>query len=310
MKDSEKDKRISNLKNIMNNVKKEDSDNADEKDVYSTSEFEEFHEGKKDSVSYLFNNNEEEEIEDEDIIDDEFIFNPSKSSDATILEDESEIDEKFIIKTHDEKEDFEKIDFSEDDEDMNSLKNTFKDDEDIEDEKETEGEFPLKFLNKLYDYKITNIQIIFILGILLGILLIIISALMFFGNADRVIDNVASGENNVAGIIFLFLGIIITILSIFKAFSLKNPFGDLVSSIETLEKVEDKKEDDVPEILKEPPIDRSKYKIGEFDKDSLRPTKKSPEKDLEDEDFSKIEEAESIEIVSIDDKFNDSSDEE
>lgn len=326
MEDSEKDKRVSNLKNILGNVKKDsgkkENDDIEGKNIFSETadKFDELLE--KSSNNNLIENFEEDIII-EDEIDDEFIYTPSKKFDGEILEETSEIDEAFIISTTDD-DDFPELDFAKDEKgDISSIKNTFKDDIDLlEDDDfldDESSDIPgVDQVSNFFTYKIGTIQISYIIGILLGVFLLSMSVLRFFGGSERIFDNVVSGENSVIGIIFLFLGVIILVYSIYKAFSLKNPFGDLALSIDNLEKSPRKKkekEDETPEILKEPPIDREKYKIGEFDLKTLKETNKPEVKtELEiepativeekDEEIIFDEEKDPLESKSIDDIFS------
>jgi len=324
MKDSEKDERISNLKNILGNVKK-DSEKKENNDDNQVSQLKEESDEivEKDFGDDLINYEEDPKSEsEEDEIDDEFIYTPSQNSDdEEIIEESSKIDEKFIIKTEDDDE-FPEIDFTKDEKgDISSIKNNFKDDIDLFEDEEEDSESELsdnldvtEQINNIFNYKIGKINIIYIIGILLGVVLVSLSIMTFFGNSDRVFDNVTSGENSVIGIIYLFLGLIILISSVFKAFSLKNPFGDLASSLDGLEKTPKKKKEETPEILKEPPIDREKYKIGEFDIKTLKSTSKPTQKKVEtevvvEEEIKEVEKeapkkVDSIEEKSIDDIFS------
>lgn len=347
MKDSEKDKRISNLKNILDSVKRnnERKDNefydTEDKEMLSNDElydeYEGFHIEKEDEFdkNLITDLDEKEEIE-EDMIDDEFIYTPSTDSNPEILkEDDSAIDEDFIISTknNSSNDGFPEIDFSKDEEisskaienkykddkiNIKSSENKFKTNKSSKTSIEENDEFFESKFDKFSNIKIGNIYLMGILGIVIGFILILISTFLAFGSSDRVIDNVTSGEANVIAIILLFIGIIILIFSIFKGFSLNNPFGDLAKSIDKLEKNHSDKDKTTSKEKKnnippEPPIDREKYKIGEFDLKTLELTK--PIKKIETDKLEKKSKEEKYEFEdksfnntdtkSIDDIFSD-----
>ena len=398
MKDSEKNERISNLKNIMNNVKEDSNKNELEEEKFHSPFEKELDKENTDFTNEKKSKAQEDGFtpkfkskigkkSDETEINDEFIYKPSDDSNENI-EEETLIDEKFMVKPNKKNECFQELDFSEDEDgDINSIKNNFKDDidsskeeeiiedntdspkeeeiikdkdntdspkeeeiienkdntdspkeeeiienkdntdspkEDKDNKKEKESEFEYNQIDNILNYKLGKIHLIAFLGIILGIIFILISALMFFGSSDRVVDNVISGEVNVSGIFFLLIGIIIIIFSIFKAFSLKNPFGDLASSMDKLEtnnQNKKNKKNKTSEILKEPPIDREKYKIGEFDLKTLELTKPAqktestktkdtpPKEEIIEEKEEITEKTEvkenNIESKSIDDIFSD-----
>jgi virulence-associated protein VagC len=291
MKDSdEKEKRISHLKDIMSSVKKIDEEEydyeEDEKPVFQLEEeTEELIEPLEDDFEF---EKKEEEIIETNEIDDEFIFNPSKSSqDAVILKD-NEIDDDFIVKTDDNDIFPEISDFKEDKNgDFKSIENTFRDDEVLEDEN-PDDDVLYNQLTKITTWKLRNISVLGILGIFIGVCFIISALFVVSGGSSRIVDNVVSGELNGTGVFLLFIGVILLIFSIYKTFSLKNPFGDLASSMDNLEKDNTKKikkhssrEEPTTTKIKEPPIDREAYKIGEFDIASIKSNLKNPRSKLE-----------------------------
>ena len=92
MKDSkEKEHRISNLKDMIHNIKEDDSRGSNYADVEEDSEL----------IEYL---NEDTTNYDELEIDDEFIYRPGNDTGSAINLEESSIDEDFIIKAPAEKE--------------------------------------------------------------------------------------------------------------------------------------------------------------------------------------------------------------
>ncbi|MDL2246219.1 hypothetical protein LJB96_01230 [Methanobrevibacter sp. OttesenSCG-928-K11] len=303
MKDSdEKEKRISHLKDIMSSVRKIDAEEDEyyEDDKKSVFKMEEEYEDQIEPLKDDFEFEEkEEEIIEINEIDDEFIFNPSKSSQKTVVLKDNEIDEDFIVKTtnDDDNDVFPEIsDFKEDENgDFKSIENTFRDDEVLESEKldEDDDDELYNQLNKITTLKIKNVSFISILGIVLGVVFIISAIFVISGGSDRIVDNVVSGEVNGTGVFLLFIGIILLIFSTYKGFSLKNPFGDLASSIDNLEKDNTKKrkkssskEKNHPTpIIEEPPIDRDSYKIGEFDIASIKSNLKKPTSKVESESY-------------------------
>jgi ABC-type multidrug transport system fused ATPase/permease subunit len=306
MKDSkEKEYRISNLKNMLNNIK--DSEVED-----------------KNSFTDEKENNDDEELiqylhEDEQtpIIDDEFIYNPAKDlKNHTNLENgtKPEIDENFIIKT--DLNDFEEDSLEEESKDKNN------------------DELFNKQFDNLVNYKIGKRPILSIIGFILGIFLIIASVYILCVSSQKIVDNVVSGETNVSAVIIAIFGILILIFSIYKMFSLKNPFNDLANSIEEIENKETDKKPKAPPTksqVTEESIDREAYKIGEFSLSSIKTSSKKSdlEKDINlekkestsnedekidnekeesdsksiDDIFAEIEEIDEIPIVAIDKKM-------
>ena len=203
MKDSkEKEHRISNLKNMIDNVNKEDVPDEIEEDI--------------ELINYL---NEDSDDEEEDLeIDDEFIYRPDEDKGHAINLEENPIDEEYIIKTPKEKE----------------LED--KDDEDYESEEE---EYEFGEMSESFDHlihaKVGRTPIIAIISAFLGLLLIAISAFIFSSRSDRIIDNVVSGETNFISVIFLIFGVLLFIYGVYKILGFKNPLENLSRSIDSVE---------------------------------------------------------------------------
>ena len=253
MKESkEKEHRITNLKDMIDNVKGEEE----------SSEFDDIEED-GELIEYL---NEDNTDYDELEIDDEFIYHPGdEDADAIDLE-ENQIDEDFIIKTpktDDSKEiDDEYDEFSED----------------------LVGEISGNF-DSVVHAKIKGRPIFSIVGIILGVIFIGISIFIFQSRSDRVIDNVVAGESSFMFVIFLIVGLFLLIYGIFKLFNIKNPLENITSSIDSIDSDKPKSDENAAE-KKEPsqkpipksniPLDKESYKIGEFDADDLKTTLKKP----------------------------------
>ena len=163
MKDSkQKEHRISNLKEMIDHV------NEDAK-----SEFDDIEED-SELIDYL---NEDNTDYDKLGIDDDFIYHPGDENTNAIDLEENQIDEDFIIntpKTDDSDEaDEEFDDFSDD----------------------LVGEISENFDSVLHA-RIRGKPILAIVGMVLGVIFLIISAVIFQSRSDRVIDNVVAGESS------------------------------------------------------------------------------------------------------------------
>lgn len=290
MKDSkEKENRISNLKNMFIKMKKVDIDESDEENFeiediskLDNVELEEDHE----LINYLYEEQEEEVLPE---IDDEFIYNPAKdNSEPTILEEENEIDENFIIKTalNDEKNLDDEDSFEEIEENDNKYESTYDADYIIS-----------KQFDSLIDIKIGKYKIIHIIGVIVGVILISLSIFISSNGSERIIDNVVSGEVGVIVVLLIFFGLSISIFSIFKLFSLKNPFEKLALSINNLENSKktktnfNKTEEKIGIPKSKIPIDKEAYKIGEFDISSFKENLKKPTSKLDGVKYHKTETA-------------------
>ena len=252
MKDSkEKEHRISNLKDMINNVK--DDGESGFEDIEEDSEL----------INYL---NEDSDDYEELEIDDEFIYHPGdESTDAVNLE-EDPIDEEFIIKTP-KPEDIEENEYDE-----------FEDD--------FVGEISENF-DHMINAKIRGRPILAIVSSILGVIFIIISIFIFESRSDRVIDNVVAGESSFMFVIFLIVGLFLLCYGIYKIFDVKNPFSSLTNSIDSIQKEDEddkKEENNTPKEKPSPkvipkskiPLDKDSYKIGEFDMEDLKASLKKP----------------------------------
>ena len=174
-KSKENEHRISNLKDMLNNVKDEDINepNDNSEDVFDIKDDEEYEED-KELLAYLHDTDKEYEINDE------FIYRPDSDSTPRENLEKKEINEDYIIKTK-----LEDTEFSEDNEEYN------------DESSDLDGSISEGFDN-LLNTKIGGTPIIGIISLAIGILLLIGSLIMFTGASDRVIDNVSSGEHNLS----------------------------------------------------------------------------------------------------------------
>ena len=248
MKDSkEKEHRISNLKDMINNVK----DESDNLDIEEDAEL----------IDYL----NEDTIDFGDLeIDDEFIYRPGDDKENAINLEEKPIDEDFIIKTPKEKD----IEYSTDNSEMDESEDFI-------------GEMSDNF-DTFVNAKIGRTPILAIISSVLGILLILISIFIFQSRSDRVIDNVVSGETNFYSIIVLAIGLLLLIYGVFKIFNIKNPIEGITNSINSIDLGSEK--DNVPKEKRDEniipksniPLDKESYKIGEFDLGDLKKKLRKP----------------------------------
>ena len=235
MKDSkEKEHRISNLKDLIDNVKEEDSNIDSQED--------------SELINYLH----EDTVDfDELEINDEFIYHPDDDEDYVINLEESPIDEEFIINTPKEEE----------------LKNMS---DDLEEPEDIISDVSENF-DQFFNAKIGKTPVLAIVSSVLGIIFIAISIIIFESRSDRVIDNVVSGETNFISVIVLGLGILLLIYGIYKVFNIKSPLNGITESInfDGKEKVKTNasKEKETEKIIPKSniPLDKDSYKIGEFD---------------------------------------------
>jgi hypothetical protein len=252
MKDSkEKEHRISNLKDMINNIKDDEIDSYD--DIEEDSELIEYL--NKDPVDY-------DGLE----INDDFIYHPGDENEHAIDLEENQIDEDFIIKTPN-------VEESKDEEETNEFN------EDIV------GEISHNF-DAVLNAKIAGRPILAIAGTIIGIILIIISIFIFESRSDRVVDNVVAGESSFMFIIFLAVGALLLVYGIYKLFNIKNPFESMAKDIDSVEDYTDDKKDlpktknekPSPKVIpkSEIPLDKDSYKVGEFDLDELKKSLKKP----------------------------------
>lgn len=252
MKDSkDKEHRISNLKEMIGNVSEVDENqNADdiEEDI--------------ELINYL----NEDRIDGDFEIDDEYIYHPGKDKGHAINLEENPVNEDYIIKAPKEKE--------------------------LEDSDSNEGEDFLDDFSEDLSESFDNIiharvgrtPIMAIVSSILGLILIAISAFVFSSRSDRVIDNVVSGETNFISIIFLIFGLLLLIFGIYKIFGLKNPLEGMSNNINSIEnnekKPSPKKEEPAEKVIPKSniPLDKESYKIGEFHIGDIKEKLKRPSK--------------------------------
>ena len=296
MKDSkEKEHRISDLKDMINNVTDESYDEMEED---------------SELIDYL--NGSDTDFEESEI-DDEFIYHPGDEYNDALNLEETPIDEDYIIKAP-KSEDVKKDEYTNMEGDL-------------------VGDISENFDNVI-NAKIKGRPVLAIVSSIIGIILIIISIFIFESRSDRVIDNVVAGENSFMFVIFLVIGVFLLIYGVYKLFNIKNPFEKITSSINTIDSdVKEKKDnaDTKPEKPSQKPIpkseiplDKESYKIGEFDVNDLKTSLKKPtvsnkkvqfkdtiedlppakEKSLSEEEIEEMEyEHAKLESESIDDIF-------
>ncbi len=241
MKDSkEKEHRISNLKDMINNVK-EDAVNSNE--VEEDSEL----------IDYL---NEDKTNYEELKIDDEFIYHPGDEKDTPINLEDNDIDEEFIIKTPRE----------EDIEEPNEYYDVGEDEDILSDMSEN--------FDMFVNAKIGKTPILAIISSILGVLLILLSIFIFQSRSDRVIDNVVSGETNFYFVVVLAIGILLLLYGLYKILGFNNPIKGIADNINSIDlekndsNVETKSENIIPKS--NIPLDKDSYKIGEFNLGDLK----------------------------------------
>jgi len=252
MKDSkEKEHRISNLKDMIHNIKDDtavDTPNYD--DVEEDDEL----------IDYL---NEDSDFGE---IDDEFIYRPGDDSTHAINLEETPINDDYIINPPSEKE-IEKTESFELEENHDDLIGDISDN-----------------FDSVVNAKIGKTPILAIVSAIIGIILIIISVFIFQSRSDRVIDNVVSGETNFIFVIVLAFGLIFLAYGIVKIFNIKLPFKGITDSIDSIDSKEEKKDTTTKKNEPEPkiipnskiPLDKESYKIGEFDIGDLKEKLKKP----------------------------------
>ena len=244
MKDSkEKEHRISNLKDMIDNVK-EDPNSPSYEDVEEDSEL----------IEYLYKDKVNlNELE----INDEFIYRPNDEKGSPVNLDDSNINEEYIIKTPKE--------------------------EDIGDSNENDepedliGDMSENF-DSILNAKIGRTPILAIISSILGLILVLISAVIFQSRSDRVIDNVVSGETNFISVIVLAIGILLLIYGFYKILGIRNPIRGITDSIDSIDmsdgkrNVKDMKKDSSEMAIPKSniPLDKDSYKIGEFNLQELK----------------------------------------
>ena len=242
MKDSkEKEHRISNLKDMIDNIK-DDPNSPSYAEVEEDSEL----------IDYL---NEDKVDYDELGINDEFIYRPDEEKSYAVDLEDNDINEEFLIKTPKEK-------------DIEDSNETESDEEDIM------GDVS-ENLDIFINAKIGRTPVLAIISTVLGIILVLISILIFQSRSDRVIDNVVSGETNFIFVIVLGIGILFLIYGIYRIFGLKNPITGITDSVNSMDlssgKKDAKNESNEMIIPKSNiPLDKDSYKIGEFNLEELK----------------------------------------
>ena len=246
MKDSkDKEHRISNLKDMIDNIN--DNEVKEEEEIEEDLEL----------INYL---NEDKVDYDNLEIDDEFIYHPSDDDDAINLE-ENPINEDFRINTPKEENE---------NEDANENEEFF--DDFTSDMSES--------FDNIVNAKIGRTPILAVVSTVIGLILIVLSAIVFSSRSDRVIDNVVSGETNFIAVIFLIFGLLMVIYGLYKIIGFKNPLESLSSSIDSVESNETtaKKEEPEEKVIQKSniPLDKESYKIGEFNLKELKNKLKKP----------------------------------
>lgn len=248
MKDSkEKEHRISDLKDMIDNVTAESYDEMEED---------------SELIDYLNGPNTDFE---ESEIDDEFIYHPGDEYNDALNLEETPIDDDFIIKAP-KSEDVKKDEYTNMEGDL-------------------VGDISENFDNVI-NAKIKGRPVLAIVSSIIGVVLIIISVFIFESRSDRVIDNVVAGESSFMFVIFLVIGVFLLIYGVYKLFNIKNPFEKITSSINTIDSDVKEKNDNTntkpekpsqkPIPKSEIPLDKESYKIGEFDVNDLKTSLKKP----------------------------------
>ena len=252
MKDSkDKEHRISNLKEMIGNVSEVD-ENQNTDDIEEDIEL----------INYL----NEDRIDGDFEIDDEYIYHPGKDKGHAINLEENPVNEDYIIKAPKEKE----LEDSDSNESEDFL------DDFSEDLSES--------FDNIIHARVGRTPIMAIVSSILGLILIAISAFVFSSRSDRVIDNVVSGETNFISIIFLIFGLLLLIFGIYKMFGLKNPLEGMSNNINSIEnnekKPSPKKEEPAEKVIPKSniPLDKESYKIGEFHIGDIKEKLKRPSK--------------------------------
>ncbi len=248
MKESkEKEHRISNLKDMIDNVK-------DDSSLYDDME--------EDSELIDYLNHDEVEFGDLEI-DDEFIYRPNDENNYAVNLDENPIDENFIINAPEPSEEKSKNDAS-----------------DFEEyEEDIVGDISEGF-DSLINAKIGRTPVIGMVSAILGLIFIVISAIIFSSRSDKVIDNVISGESTFMSVIFAILGLLLLLYGLYRVIGFKNPLSSISNSIDSIDQDNVKKQEPETDDNIIPksniPLDKESYKIGEFDFKELKKSLKKP----------------------------------
>ena len=250
MKDSkEKEHRISNLKEMINNIKETEEIRLDD-EIPEDDEL----------INYL--KKEDDFLVD---IDDEFIYRPGDDNTRALNLEEKPIDEKFIIKTP-------------------KVKESKKEEENEDFDEDLVGEISENF-DTVVNAKIGGRPILAFASTILGIILILVSGFIYSTRSDRVIDNVVSGENSFYFIVFLAIGVLLIFYGIYRLLNIHNPLDRFTNEIYSPEDDDNEKNAPKKKIEKpspktmpksEIPLDKDAYKIGEFDMEEIRKSLKKP----------------------------------
>ena len=260
MNSKDNEHRISNLKDMIDNVKTDKpEENKKVDDIEEDSEL----------INYL--NEKKNDFEDLEI-DDEYIYHPNEDDENAINLEENPINEDYIINTPKEVDEANSEGFL--DEMGDEINDGF---------------------DNIFNSKIGKTPILGIFTSILGLIFIGISIVIFQSRSDRVIDNVTSGENMFMVVIFLILGVFLLIYGIFKITGWKTPLSSVSERIDSLGENDVKEEEDnndesdksqKTKVLPKSniPLDKDSYKIGEFEMGEL----KSKLKKDEEEPISKL----------------------
>ncbi|MDR2829560.1 MAG: hypothetical protein LBB45_00695 [Methanobrevibacter sp.] len=77
--------------------------------------------------------------------------------------------------------------------------------------------------------------IVAILGIVFGLILVIIAIISFFGNSEKIVDNVNMKENGMFSVLIGLFGLVILGLSTFRLLTKKTNLGHLFKSLEEID---------------------------------------------------------------------------
>ena len=269
MKDSkDTEERISDLKNMMHNVKNDDiNDSLDEKDVPDVFEVEEDDDYEIVDADEMIKELTPEDSSDDPlneplIIDDEYIYNPAEHVDehADDSDEDSQIDQEYIIQTN-----FEDSQLDDEDEiDEEEMEKSYYD----EDDEYISGHF-----DSVVHARVGKIPVMAVLSTVIGIIFIIIAIYLSTQTASRLVDNVVSGEAITGLLILGIIGLFLVLIGVYKMFSIKNPYESLTKVMDNLEKPEKPSELKKMETEKKPnvlpksniPLNKEALKIGEFD---------------------------------------------
>ena len=139
---------------------------------------------------------------------------------------------------------------------LNNVDGVFGDGKTSED-KSKDGPSFLTKIKDIFSSSDNGLNLVSIIGIIIGIIAICFGIYMMMGNAVRVIDSVASGENMAISFILVIFGFICIGGSVFKMFSFKTSFNDTINDLKSLDPDGDG-EINVAKYKE----DKEKYRIG------------------------------------------------